>query len=335
MRAVSLLSGGLDSLLATRVILEQGIEVEAVNFVSVFCTCTPKRSGCSAARTAVQQLGVPLHALNTTEEFLRIVQSPRHGYGRNMNPCLDCRILMFRKAKELMKKVGAQFLVTGEVLGERPMSQRHEAMKLIEREAAVEGLVVRPLSATLLEPSIPEQEGWIDRSRLLALRGRCRKPQLELAQSYALKDYPCPAGGCLLTDAGFAARMRDLLAHSGELRLHDVRLLKLGRHFRLAPTAKAVVGRDEHENQRLIALSCEEDILMEVSDVPGPLTVVRGEAGERELSVSASLTARYSKARGSKRVRVKFRRHTEEAAREVEVEPADEQTVAAFRVGAN
>ena len=209
MRAVALLSGGLDSLLAIKVMLEQGVEVEALNFVSVFCTCTPKSSSCSAARSAVRQLGVPLKALNTSKQFLEVVKSPKHGYGRNLNPCLDCRILMFRQARTYLRKTGASFVITGEVLGERPMSQRREAMKLIEAEAGLEGLVVRPLSAALLEPTIPEQKGWIDRSRLLKIRGRSRKPQIELARTYGLTDYPCPAGGCLLTDAGFAGRMMD------------------------------------------------------------------------------------------------------------------------------
>ncbi len=176
MRAVALLSGGLDSILAIRVLLEQGLELEALNFASVFCTCTPKHSACSAASSAVRQLGIDLVVVNTSEAFLEVVKHPKHGYGRNLNPCLDCRILMFRKAREYMRDIGAAFLVTGEVLGERPMSQRRQAMKLIEKEAGLEGLVVRPLSAGLLEPSIPEREGWVDREKLLSIRGRSRKP---------------------------------------------------------------------------------------------------------------------------------------------------------------
>ncbi|NQT21487.1 MAG: hypothetical protein HQ592_17410, partial [Planctomycetes bacterium] len=214
MRAVALLSGGLDSVLAVRVILDQGIDVEALNYVTVFCTCTPKNSSCSAASTAAAHLGVGLKTINTSRELLGAVKNPRHGYGRNLNPCLDCRILMFLKAKEYMQEIGASFLITGEVLGERPMSQRRDAMAIIERESGLDGLIVRPLCAKALEPSIPEKEGWVDRSKLLGITGRSRKPQIALAESYGINDYPCPAGGCLLTDAGFAARLRALMQHN-------------------------------------------------------------------------------------------------------------------------
>ena len=226
MKAVMLLSGGLDSLLAARVLLDQGIELEALNFVTAFCNCTPKSRCCSSAASAVQQLGISLKVINSTQDFLKVVRNPAHGYGSNLNPCIDCRILMFRKAADYMRETGASFIVTGEVLGERPMSQRREAMNLIEKEAGLEGLIVRPLSAELLDPSMPEKEGWIDRKKLLAIRGRSRKPQIALAASYGLKDYPCPAGGCLLTDPIFAARMRDLMQHKPAFTVPDVSFSK-------------------------------------------------------------------------------------------------------------
>ncbi|MEF8788215.1 MAG: hypothetical protein V5A84_04020, partial [Planctomycetota bacterium] len=205
MRAVALLSGGLDSTLAIRVLQDQDIEIHAINFMSLFCTCTPKDSSCSAAQTAVDQLGVSLKTVNTSKEFVELVKDPPHGYGSEVNPCLDCRIVMFRRAQEYMDEIDASFLVTGEVLGERPMSQRREAMRLIEKEAGLEGLIVRPLCAAHMEPSIPEEKGWVDRDALLDIRGRNRTPQMELAEKYDINDYPCPAGGCRLTDPGYAS----------------------------------------------------------------------------------------------------------------------------------
>jgi len=332
MRAVVLLSGGLDSLLAARVVGDQGIELEALNFVTLFCNCTPKSRCCSSAASAVRQLGIPLRVVNNSADFIEIVKHPRHGYGRNMNPCLDCRILMFRKAAERMRETGAAFIVTGEVLGERPMSQRHEAMRLIEREAGLEGLIVRPLSAACLEPSLPEKQGWLDRSRLLAIRGRSRKPQIELAKQYDLRDYPCPAGGCLLTDPEFAARMRDLLAHQPDFTLHDALLLKVGRHYRLGPATKAVVGRDEPENERLLALAAG-DARLELADMPGPLTLLRGGERPEHSLIAARLTAAHSKARDRREVRVLVRSVVRDEPETLTVAPAEAEMIAALRVG--
>ncbi len=333
MRAVALLSGGLDSILATRVILDQGVEVEALNFVSVFCTCTSKSSSCSAARSAVKQLGISLKAINSSDEFLEVVKNPKHGYGRNLNPCLDCRILMFRKAREYMDEIGASFLFTGEVLGERPMSQRRDAMELIDKQAGVKGLVVRPLSAALLEPSIPEKEGWIDREKLLSISGRSRKPQIALARSYGIADYPCPAGGCRLTDPGFAARMKDLMKYLPDFSLNDVQLLKVGRHFRLSPSTKTVVGRNEVENKNLLALSSEDDVLLEVVDFAGPLTLVRPPVEQQELLFAAAITARYSKACHLPLVKVAVFHKNGTKKDDVKVAPADEESMARVRIG--
>ncbi|MEM2322087.1 MAG: hypothetical protein QW657_02630, partial [Candidatus Bathyarchaeia archaeon] len=226
-KALALVSGGLDSLLALRLILDQNIDVEAVHFMTPFFKC------CDLVDRISKDFGIKLHVIFLGQEFLDIVANPRHGYGSQMNPCIDCRILMFRKAKELAEKIGADFLVTGEVLDERPFSQRLKAMLLIEREAGLEGKVLRPLSARLLPPTEAEREGWVDRGRLLAIRGRRRTPQIELAAKYGIKDYPNPSGGCLLTDPAFARRVRDHLNHEGKLTLDDAILLMTGRHFRI------------------------------------------------------------------------------------------------------
>jgi tRNA U34 2-thiouridine synthase MnmA/TrmU len=278
MKAIALLSGGLDSTLAAKLVLEQGIELEALNFLTVFCTCTNRGETCLASQKAVDALGIPLKVFNVSEEYLDVVKHPKHGYGSNMNPCIDCRIFMMKKAKAYMEEAGASFIVTGEVLGERPMSQRRDAMRLIEKEAGLDGLVLRPLSAKLLSASIPEKEGWVDREKLLKIQGRSRKPQIQLADHFGIRDYPCPAGGCLLTDPGFAQRMRDLNRYHPDFLLNDVHLLKMGRHFRLSPHLKLVVGRNEEENQKIQTFSQEGDFLLKVSRYPGPLSLLRGEA---------------------------------------------------------
>lgn len=333
MLAVSLLSGGLDSILATRVILDQGIEIKALNYVSVFCTCTSKSSSCSAAASAVKQLGVELKTINTSSEFFEIVKNPKHGYGRNLNPCIDCRILMFKNAADYMREIRASFVVTGEVLGERPMSQRREAMRIIEKESGLEGLIVRPLSAALLEPSVPEERGWVDRSKLMAIKGRSRRPQIELAQSFGIKDYPCPAGGCRLTDAGFAARMRDLMEYNPDFSVNDVKLLRIGRHFRLSPVSKAIVGRDEKENEKILALISVEDTTLEAVEFTGPVTLVRGKATDGELRLAAAATARYGKGHGLARVKIAVSKRISPDPCILEVEPANEDVLAELRIG--
>jgi len=328
MRAIALLSGGLDSTLAAKVVLEHGIELEALNFLTVFCNCTNRGETCLASQKAVESLGIPLKVLNVSEEYLGIVRNPKHGYGSHMNPCIDCRIFMMKKAKEYMNEAGASFLVTGEVLGERPMSQRRDAMRLIEREAGLEGYILRPLSAKLLPPSIPEREGWIDRETLLNIQGRSRKPQIELAAIFGIQDYPCPAGGCLLTDPGFATRMKDLLAHHPDFTLNDIHLLKVGRHFRFSPKTKLIVGRKEDENQKIQTFSQEGDLLLKAAHRPGPLSLLRGEPGPEEIERAAAITARYGKAREEREVEMVCQRVSEkisaEARQSLAVRPVSE-----------
>ncbi|NIS59913.1 MAG: hypothetical protein GTO13_04155 [Proteobacteria bacterium] len=306
MKAIALLSGGLDSTLAVRVLLDQGVEVEALNFMTLFCRCTAKESTCSSSQKAARMLGIGLQIRNISDEFLEVVRHPKHGYGKNVNPCLDCRILMFKKGREYMNQNGASFIVTGEVLGERPMSQRREAMHIIERESELQGLILRPLSAKLLPLTIPEKNGWVSRETLLAITGRSRKPQIKLASDYGINDYPCPAGGCLLTDPGFALRMKDLMKNNPDFSLNDVHLLKLGRHFRLTPLAKVVMGRNEGENDKILSLAKEGDTILSVKHFPGPLTLARGELSQQEILRSAVITAKYSKAKSLPEVEVEY-----------------------------
>ena len=307
MKAIALLSGGLDSTLAARVMMEQGLELEALNFMTVFCTCTNRGATCLASQKAVETLGIPLRVFNVSEEYLSVVKHPKHGYGSNMNPCIDCRIFMLKRAKAYMEASGAAFIVTGEVLGQRPMSQRRDAMRLIEKEAGLEGLILRPLSAKGLPVTIPEKEEWVDREKLLKIQGRSRKPQIELAGHYGIHDYPCPAGGCLLTDPGFAKRIKDLMAHNPDFSLNDVHLLKMGRHFRFSHGVKLIVGRNEEENQKIQTFAQGEDILLKVSSFPGPLSLLRGKLEQEDLEKAAAITAHYSKAKGSMDIEVTYR----------------------------
>jgi len=290
-KALALFSGGLDSLLAVKLILEQDVDVEAVNFITPFCLC----DRCSVNRFS-EELKIKVHRVFLGQEFLDIVANPPHGYGSQMNPCIDCRILMFKKAKEIAEKIGADFLVTGEVLDERPFSQRRKAMLLIEKEAGLEGKILRPLSAKLLPETEAEKAGLVDRSNLLAIRGRRRLPQIELAKKLGLKAYPNPSGGCLLTDPEFARKVREHLKHEGKLTLTDVTLLKVGRHFRV-DKAKIIVGRNKKENDRLLSLAKTNGIpYLEAADYKGPITLCIGDKDRRLLEKAAEITARYSDA---------------------------------------
>jgi tRNA U34 2-thiouridine synthase MnmA/TrmU len=332
MKAIALLSGGLDSTLAARLVLDQGIELEALNFMTVFCTCTNKGATCLASQKAVETLGIPLKVFNVSEEYLNVVRNPKHGYGSNMNPCIDCRIFMLKKAKAYMEESGASFIVTGEVLGQRPMSQRRDAMRLIEKEAGLEGLILRPLSAQFLPVTLPEREGWVDREKLLNIQGRSRKPQMKLAEQFNIRDYPCPAGGCLLTDPGFARRIRDLMEHRYDFSLNDVHLLKFGRHFRLSPTVKLVVGRNEEENQKIETFSLAGDVLLKTVHYPGPVSLLRGEADETERERAASITARYSKAKGMEKVEVHYQKVEREEEKSIFVSPLSESEIQKERI---
>jgi len=325
MKAVALLSGGLDSQLALRLMLAQGIEVHVLHFTSVFA---PERDPEHGAVGVAERCGVPVTVRDVTDELLELVEDPPHGTGSGANPCIDCRIMQLCHARELMEEIGARFVVTGEVLGQRPMSQRRDAMRLIEREAGMEGLVVRPLCAQALDPSLPEQRGWVDRAQLKGFTGRQRTPQMELARELGVTDYPTPAGGCRLTDPNFARRVQDLVAR-GELSEQNVRLLQVGRHFRLAAAAKLVVGRDEADNERIEALAGQRDQILVARDFPGPTSLARGEFDEELLRLAARITARYGKGRTEPHVTVTVRGSR---CGELVVSPAQDDELARWRI---
>jgi tRNA U34 2-thiouridine synthase MnmA/TrmU len=296
-KAIALLSGGLDSTLAVKMMLDCGIEVEALNFTSPFCTCTGKNSGCkSEAVRVAQEYNIPIKVVHKGLDYLEIVRNPVHGYGKGINPCVDCRIYLLKKAKEFMLESGADFVFTGEVLGQRPMSQRRDTLRVIERESGLEGLLLRPLSARHFEPTIPEKEGWVDRNKMLAIEGRTRAVQMQMAEELDVKNYPCPAGGCLLTELSFVPKIRDVFDHSKNLILRDFKLLKTGRHFRIGPDCKAVMGRNETDNNLLEQLRHSGEAAITWLDGNTPVAILIGDQQEEFTSLSARILLRYTKA---------------------------------------
>lgn len=330
-KAILLLSGGLDGTLAGKMLLEMGVEVTAVNFTSPFWDGTPRSHGYSEAQASAGQLGVDCRVIACGEDYLEVMKHPRFGRGKNMNACLDCRLFMFRQAKALMEELGADFVATGEVLGERPMSQRRQAMDLIERESGLQGRIVRPLSGQLLPATDAERRGLVRREQLAAIQGRCRQPQFDLAAKYGLKDYPQPAGGCLLTDPEFAARFRDLLEHEPSFGLADVVLLRYGRHFRLPSGAKVVCGRNAEENPIIEKSWCEGDrLLMPVGGV-GPSVLCRRAGGDEDVQLAAGILRAYAKAEPG--VALRDPRNGTDAVLDIPPKQADRTEFARFRVG--
>jgi len=303
--AIGLISGGLDSILAARIILEQGIEVQGISFLTPFFSS-------QGAERAAQAVGIPLQVLDITEPHLAMLRNPRHGYGHNMNPCIDCHILMLKEAGGVMEVAGADFLFTGEVLGQRPMSQNKASLRVVERESGYEGLILRPLSAQLLPETMPEQEGKVDREQLLAIKGRSRKRQIELADRYHITAYLSPAGGCLLTDPIFSRRLRDLFGYHEQVHIRDIELLKIGRHLRFSPAIKVIVGRHAQDNERIVVLAAPGDDLLNVEDYPGPLCLIPYGGASEDIAQAASICVRYSDAPPDEEVTVLRRRGEEE-----------------------
>ncbi|MDD5618249.1 MAG: hypothetical protein PHG69_04075 [Candidatus Omnitrophica bacterium] len=331
MKAISLVSGGLDSVLATKLILDQGIEVVGLNCVTPFSACAHNNCDCVIKRTA-DNLGIKLEIINLGKDFLEMLKNPSYGYGKNMNPCIDCKILMLKKAKELMEKIGAKFIVTGEVLGQRPMSQKRPTLGLIEKKSGVEGILVRPLSAKVLEPTEPEKNGWLDREKLFGISGRGRTDQLALAKTFGISDYSTPAGGCLLTYEGYAKKVEDLIKHN-ELTLDNVSFLKIGRHFRLNPHYKLILGRDEKENIQLFALAKKGDWIYEPQEeIRGPVALARGEPeGETQMEQSCRLVARYCD-ENNRDLEIRVKRYGEDSQKNIRCTPFKESEACAFRI---
>jgi tRNA-uridine 2-sulfurtransferase len=288
-KGIGLFSGGLDSILAFKLIEQQGIEVLGMTFETPFF-------GSAKARGTARRIGLNLTVIDFTEEHLRMLHSPRYGYGRNMNPCIDCHTLMLQVAGRRMEEQGADFVFTGEVLGQRPMSQGRQSLQVVAKNAGYPDRILRPLSAQLLPETAPEREGKVDRSRLLDIQGRGRKQQMALAIHYGIDRYPAPAGGCLLTDPMFTRRLRDLFTRDPDHGIRDIELLKVGRHFRLDDTTKAVVGRNAMDNATIERLAETRDALLQINRYPGPSVLVPGGGSDATRLLAARLCVRYSDA---------------------------------------
>ena len=294
-RALGLTSGGLDSLLTLLVIRNQGIQVEALTFVSPFLKPDKPIKGCRSLR-------IPLRVEDFTEEHLAVVKDPRFGHGRNMNPCLDCHSLMFRLAHRIREEEGFHFIFSGEVLGQRPMSQNRGALNLVARESGAPEYLLRPLSALRLKTTLPEERGWVDREKLLDFQGRGRKPQMALAAQLGIEDYPTPAGGCPLTEPGFSRRLRNLLALQPQAGPAEMELLRLGRHFDLGGGVKLILGRNQAENKRLEELNPPDGTSLKAAGVPGPTGLLshpgREEPGPGELDLAGRIVLSYADTEG-------------------------------------
>jgi len=317
-KAAALISGGLDSMLAARAMQEQGIYVEGLNFFTGFCVeghthairkkdqNKPKRNN---ALWVAEQLGMKLHFVDVIEEYKEVLFNPKHGYGANLNPCLDCKIFMVEKALEWIKENDFDFIITGEVIGQRPMSQRKDTMPVISRESGAEGLLLRPLCGKNLPATIPEIEGWIDREGLFDFNGRSRKPQMALAKQYGFDEYSQPAGGCcFLTDAPYSVKLADLWKSRGskEYELDDIMLLKVGRHLRPKPEFKVIISREEGEGKFLQGYK-NQYISLKTTSHAGPLALLDGHMTPEDLELAARIVARYSQGRNAEQVELEIR----------------------------
>jgi len=287
-KAVALLSGGLDSRLAILIVKELGVTIEAVNFQTLFSCCKDD------ARQAAYELGVRFTLVKAGEDYLETVRNPKHGYGRGINPCVDCRSYMFKQAKAVMEQSGASFMVTGEVLGQRPMSQKLSDFQAIERDTDLEGRILRPLSARLLPPTFAEREGVVDRSKLYDIQGRTRERLHALAHRYGIKEPPAASAGCALTQPPFADKVRDLFDHDPGHELWKYELLKIGRHFRLNQDTKVVLGRNEAQNTYLEELCRKGLVLLRPKNFAGPAAVFIGQENPEVCRQAASLVLRYA-----------------------------------------
>lgn len=277
-------------MLSAALISSLGIEVQPVFFSTPFFT--PDK-----AKESADHINLPLKVVDITDRHFQLLREPNHGFGGNMNPCIDCHALMIRIAGEMLPEEKADFIISGEVLGQRPMSQNRGSLSVVERESGMESLILRPLSAKLLPPTTPELKGWVDRDKLLSISGRSRKPQMSLAKKYNISQYPSPAGGCLLTDKVFSRRLKDLLENNPELERNQVELLKLGRHFRISPETKIIVGRNKQENDRILELAGENNSILHTKNIPGPVVAVLGKKSDEIEMLAATITASYSDAR--------------------------------------
>lgn len=333
-KAIALYSGGLDSTLAILVMMKQGVDVTAITFLNHFGCDISDKSSCSRDPfSASEKFGFQVKLAHLSDKFIEIVKNPKFGHGKNMNPCIDCRILMLKEAKEFMKITGADFIITGEVLGQRPMSQRKDSFPVIDKAADVKGIVVRPLCGKLLQSTFPEENGLITREMLLDFNGRSRKPQIALAEEFGLTGYPAPAGGCLLTDPNYSYILKDLFDHNNNPDFKEINFLRVGRQFRFSSDCKIIVGRHEKDNKSIILLTGADDYSMHVEGFGSPVTVLLGKASEDAIAVAASICARYSAARNHLDVKVTIFKNGQKSY--LNIQPAGDAVLDKYKIERN
>lgn len=319
-RALAMVSGGLDSILAARLIMNQGIEVIGICFKSAFF-------GPQNAIRMAEQIGMELKVVDFSPEHLEMVKHPKHGYGKNMNPCIDCHAMMMNYAGKLLKELNADFIITGEVLNQRPMSQTKASLDIVRKESGFEDYILRPLCALNLPPTKMELDGLVDREKLMGISGRSRKVQMELAEKWGIKDYPSPAGGCRLTEPGFAKRLKDQLEHVKESDLEDVEILKTGRHIRFDENTKIIATRNQEELNAITPLIRKDDYVFDTLDCPGCTVILRGQDSREALEFAAAVCARYSKEKDKDLVRVKFKHPDQSSYEIIEIPPAKDENI--------
>ena len=329
-KVVALLSGGLDSQLAIKMMQEQGFDVSAVAIKTPFCDFDCGRGCGFEIRERADDLDVNLKTVYLGDEYIEMLKHPKHGIGAGFNPCIDCRSMMFDAAKKHMEEIGAEFIISGEVLGQRPMSQHAPALRTIEKESDLVGKIVRPLSAALLPETDPEKDGLIKRENLGMIRGRTRRNQLDMAKKYGIENPPNAGGGCLLTEPQFGIKAKDLFSHTKNPTINDIDLLKIGRHFRLDEETKFIVGRNKDENEMIKAIALPGDILLEAKDFVGPVSILRGSNAKEHLKFASSVTLRYSDAPNNEQAIVSIKDN--DLVEEITSESAEEESYIQFRM---
>ena len=298
-KGLGLCSGGLDSILSALLLQRQGIEVTWICFETPFFSS-------ESAKKASCKTGIPLITLDITDNYMEMMKAPKAGFGKNMNPCMDCHALMFSKAGEILKNKGFHFLFSGEVLGQRPKSQNKNSLRYVEKNSGFEGQILRPLCAKLLPATLVEQNGMVDRQQLMDISGRSRKTQVQMARDFGIKEYPSPAGGCLLTDKIFSNRLRDLMDVQKMFDKRELYFLKYGRHFRLDSKTKIIVGRSKNDNKNLLKyFNASKDILLKHAGIPGPDVVLTGSLTPENIQTAATICAGYTKSKPGEEAQIK------------------------------
>jgi hypothetical protein len=323
--AVALFSGGLDSILACRLIMSQGVIVKAVRFVTPFFGYELLAREAEYCQEVADKFGIDVQLRDLSGKYLEMLKNPAHGYGKNFNPCVDCKILIASESRAMLVELGASFLISGEVVGQRPMSQRLDTLRIIERDSGCDEILLRPLCALNLGETLPEKKGWVDRQKLLGFKGRTRQPQIALAAAYGINDFPSPAGGCVLTDPNKAARIRRFYAEHDVITITDISLLMFGRHFRLPDGGWLIMGRNDHENTAVLDLQQPDDIVLSSMETwPGPAAILRRSGGPNDLENAVGLVKRFSKkGEGRAHAVIQWWKAGEQKIEELDVPPLD------------